>query len=86
MDQIAVGVGLVVSLWPLCFLAGIITACTATLGRLHALAVNHAGTWRGRTPGRLLRFHKQHVVDRQPKAVVAPKIERAPNCGDRRTF
>ena len=62
-EAAAVGVDQRVALAPLDLLAGIVTARTACLGGLDALAVDHRGRRAGFSPDPFTICHHQRVVD-----------------------
>lgn len=56
-------------------LARVVAARTAALRSFHRLAVDHAGSRDGFTPGLVAHRHAEHVVDRGERAVARPCIE-----------
>jgi hypothetical protein len=78
-DQQTAGVGEDVALAALDLLARVIPARPAAFSGFDALAVNHSGARRGLAPRRLPAGHQQQMIDRGPKAAVAPGVEIALN-------
>src|SRR5580704_14304312 len=63
------------ALAPVDLLASIIAMRATHLRRLHRLAIDDPRRWAGLAPFSLARQRHQSVIDRQPRALIAPKIE-----------
>ena len=69
---------------PLTFFAGVIPARATSLSGLHALRMDHCGTWAGLAAGMLGFQHHQVMVQTFPAPVVAEAGEPAVDCLMRR--
>lgn len=79
MDEIAVGISQDMPLAALDLLACVIATRTTAFSGFHALAVDDTGAGRSLAANDFPRHHQQRVIDRQPQAVVPPKVEPMPD-------
>ena len=78
MNEIAIGVGLDVSLAPLDLLARIVASWPTALGGFDTLAVDDPGARRSLAPDGFPADKPQSVIEREPQTVVVPQLEPTP--------